>query len=203
MSRLATYSALERIGPTITTGEASTALGISLSSASRLLSGLVREGQAHRLRRGLWSVGRHAPDPFAVVTDLTRPFPSYVSCLSALDHHGIIDQVPRDIEVASLDRARRIATSGATYSIHHLPPPLFTGWTATIRGPIATPEKAIFDLCYLAAARSGRPRRVPELDLPDDFDWALSEPWLERIPSGRLQTLTSRGLGYARSRAIR
>jgi len=116
MSRLATYSALERIGPTITTGEASTALGISLSSASRLLSGLVREGQAHRLRRGLWSVGRHAPDPFAVVTDLTRPFPSYVSCLSALDHHGIIDQVPRDIEVASLDRARRIATSGATFA---------------------------------------------------------------------------------------
>ena len=203
MSQLARYAALEGIGPTVTTGEAATALGMSLSSASRLLSRLEGEGRVYRLRRGLWSVGSRRPDALAVVGDLTRPYPSYVSFLSALNHHGIIDQLPRDIEVASLDRARSIVTGAATYAIHHLPPHLFAGWTMTVRGPVAVPEKALFDSCYIAAARSGRPRRIPELELPVDFEWKRCELWIERIESARLRTLTTRGLAYARKRAIR
>jgi len=203
MSQLATYGALERLGPIVTTGEAATALGMSLSSTSHLLSRLENEGQVHRLRRGLWSIGPRRPDPFMVVPDLTRPHPSYISFLSALNHHGIIDQLPRDIEVASLDRARSIETGGATYAIHHLPPHLFAGWTETARGPVATPEKAIFDVCYVAAAHTGRQRRIPELELPTDFDWSRCDRWVARIESGRLRTLTTRGIAWARKRAVR
>ena len=203
MSRLATYQALEAIGPTVTTGEAATVVGMSLSATSHLLSRLENEGQAHRLRRGLWTIGPRRPDPFMVVPDLTRPHPSYVSFLSALNHHRIIDQVPREIEVASLDRARSIETGGATYAIHHLPPHLFTGWTETTRGPVAIPEKAIFDTCYVASAHTGRQRRIPELELPRDFDWSMCDRWVARIDSVRLRTLTTRGISYAMSRATR
>ncbi|MFH1474443.1 MAG: hypothetical protein ABIG85_01140, partial [Chloroflexota bacterium] len=60
------------------------------------------------------------------------------------NHHGMIDQLPREVSVASLDRARRITTTLGTFAIHHLPPELFGGWAETPRGPVATPEKAIF-----------------------------------------------------------
>jgi len=203
VSQLTTYAALERVGPIVTTGEAAVAIGMSLSSTSRLLARLESEGQVHRLRRGLWTIGPRRPDPFVVVSDLTRPHPAYVSFLSALNHHGIVDQLPRDIEVASLDRARSIEAGGATYAIHHLPPLLFTGWEETARGPVATAEKAIFDIFYVAAAHAGRPRRIPELELPDDFDWSRCDRWVRRISSARLRTLTSRGLGSARKRALR
>ncbi len=107
MSRLATYTVLANIGPVVTTGEAAAALRTSLSAASRALTRLEDEGQAQRIRHGLWAIGAQRPDPFSIVSDITRPYPSYVSFVSALHHHGIIDQVPRDIFVASLDRARR------------------------------------------------------------------------------------------------
>ena len=202
MSRLATYAVLANIGPVVTTGEAGAALHMSLSATSRALSRLADEGQAQCIRHGLWNIGAQRPDPFSIVSDITRPYPSYVSFVSALDHHGIIDQLPRDIFVASLDRARQVPTSVGTYVVHHLPPPLFDGWTLTPRGPIATPEKAIFDICYISAAHAGVPRHIPELDLPRDFDAGRFEVWLERIQGARARTLTRRGLDYALGRAV-
>lgn len=203
MSRLAAYSALERIGPLVTTGEAAVALGTSVSSASRSLAGLEREGWALRLRPGVWHVGHGLPDPFSITAGLTRPDPAYVSFASALEHHGIIDQLPREISVASLGRARRIVTSLGTYAVHRLAPELFGGWQETARGPVATPEKAVFDICYVGAVSAGRPPRIPELELPDSFDAEQVEGWVLRIRSRRLRTLTRRGIEYALSRAVR
>jgi predicted transcriptional regulator of viral defense system len=127
VTRLATYATLERLGPVIATGEAAAALRMSVSSASRLLSGLAQEGHAVRLRSGLWSVGLEAPDPFMLAPELTRPHPSYVSFESALAYHGMIDQLPREVSIASLDRARRVETSVGMFAIHHLPPAVLPG----------------------------------------------------------------------------
>ena len=156
MTRLATYATLERLGPVVSTAEAAAALRMSVSSASRLLSGLAQEGHAVRLRSGLWSVGLGAPDPFMLPPELTRPHPSYVSFESALAYHGMIDQLPREVSIASLDRARRIATSVGVFAVHHLPPALFGGWQETPRGRVAGPEKALFDIAYVGAAHGGR-----------------------------------------------
>lgn len=202
MNRLSAYSTLERLGAVITTGEASSALRISSSSASRVLAGLEAQGRARRLRSGVWAIGPEAPDPFAVVADLTRPHPSYVSFTSALNYHGVIDQIPREITVASLDRARRIETSVGTFTVHHVPPELFGGWAETPRGPVATPEKAIFDVCYTSAVHAGRPQRIPELDLNPDFRRDELDRWLSRIGNPRIRTLTRRGVAYALARAV-
>jgi predicted transcriptional regulator of viral defense system len=202
MTSLATYTTLKRLGPVITTGEAAAALRTSVSSTSRMLRSLEENGLARRMRSGLWSVGPDSPDPFVIAPELTRPHLAYISFESALNFHAMIDQIPRETSVASLDRARRIATSLGIFAIHHLPPALFGGWQETRRGHVAGPEKTIFDLCYVSAAHRGRTRRIPELDLPAGFDVHLIEEWVMCIESPRVRTLTRRAIEYAMSRAV-
>jgi predicted transcriptional regulator of viral defense system len=202
MTSLATYTTLRRLGPVITTGEAAAALRTSVSSTSRMLRSLEENGLARRVRSGLWSLGPESPDPFVIAPELTRPHLAYVSFDSALNFHAMIDQIPREISVASLDRARRIVTTIGTFAIHHVPPALFGGWQETRRGHVAGPEKAIFDLCYASAAHRGRTRHIPELELPAGFDPHLIEEWAKRVESPRVRTLTRRAIEYAMSRAV-
>jgi len=202
MTSVPTYVALERLGPVLRTGEAAATLRTSVSSASRMLRGLEANGLAHHVRSGVWSMGPDRPDPFVIAPELTRPHLAYVSFESALNFHAMIDQIPREISVASLDRARRIVTSIGTFAIHHVPPALFGGWQETRRGHVAGPEKAIFDLCYASATYRGRMRRIPELELPAGFDPQLVEEWAKRVESPRVRTLTRRAIEYAMSRAV-
>jgi predicted transcriptional regulator of viral defense system len=200
---LSSFATLSRLGRTITTGEASAALNISVSQASRLLRVLERQDLARHVRYGLWIVGTDSVDPRTLVEDITRPYPAYVSFTSALNAHGMIDQVPREISVASLDSAKRVKTELGTYVIHHLPPALFGAWVERDGMKLASPEKALFDLAYISAVHGARPRRIPELELPPGFDREELDRWLSRIESPRVRTLTSRGIRYALTRAVR
>lgn len=200
---LSSFAALDRVGPTVTTGEAAAALNVSVSQASRLLRSFEAKGLARRVRYGLWIVGSDPVDPRALIEEITRPYPAYVSFASALSAHGMIDQVPREISVASLDSAKRVTTELGTFAVHHLPPELFGGWIERDGVKLARPEKALFDLAYVSAVHTGRPRRIPELELPTTFDHDELDGWLKRIESPRLRTLTSRGLRYALKRAVR
>ncbi len=201
MSGLSAFARLEALGGIVTTAEAAAALRVSSSSASRTMRTLEAERHATRLRSGLWHIGSARPLPTAIVRDICRPHPAYVSFLTALNLAGIIDQRPRTISVASLDRARTIETTVGSYAIHHLPAALFGGWEETRNGPVATPEKAIFDICYVAAAHRGKPRRLPELDLPGLRSLDEFEPWLSRVESPRLRSITAAGLRNAIDRA--
>lgn len=182
--------------PIIETREAAVRLGMSISRASQLLHSLEESGLVRRLRRGLWTL-RPDVDPFSVPPYLTAPFPAYVSFWSALARHGMIEQVPGRIFVASLDRTRRVTTTIGTYSIHHLVPELFDGYEGSEeRGYVATPEKALFDTVYLRAPRGGQ-ISLPELELPDGFREDKLEEWIGRVARPRLRTLVSRGLTKA------
>lgn len=181
------YAALRRLGPTITTAEAAAALGASTSSASRTLRGLERRGLVTGIRRGLWSLDTSVPDARALAGDVTRPYPSYVSFESALFAHGVTDQVPRAITLASLGRPRVARTAVATFVIHRLPPELFGGFVSEGGVRLASVEKALFDFHYVSEA-SGRPtRRLPEVELPPRFSRGELKRWVERIADPRLR----------------
>lgn len=188
------YSDLVRMGsPVVTTREAATRLKTTARNASRALGALQEAGLVRRLRQGLWAV---EPDlePFAVAPYLTAPFPAYVSLFSAMHRHGLIEQIPRQVSVVSLDRAQRIETSIGHFVVHHITPDLFGGYEGSPQqGYLATPEKALFDLVYIRAAAGDR-AYLPELSLPDSFDRAQMKQWSERIKSPRLRTLISRRL---------
>jgi predicted transcriptional regulator of viral defense system len=198
------YGELLHLGrPIIATREAAARLELSVSRASSLLRELERARLVRRLRAGLWAL-RPDPDPFSIPPYLTAPFPAYVSFWSALAHHGMIEQIPREISVASPDRTRRTVTTLGVYVIHHLTPELFDGYTGTeATGYLATPEKALFDTVYLRAPAGGR-GFLPEITLPEHFDEANQlEVWLGRIARPRLQTLVARGLTAAYASASR
>ncbi|MDP9281329.1 MAG: hypothetical protein M3P38_04445 [Chloroflexota bacterium] len=189
MSAAAMYSTLRRLSVSVlTTAEAAAALRISGSAASRGLRTLEAQHLVRRLRHGLWILAEETLDPRAIVAELTRPLPAYISFQSALAARGAIDQIPREISVGSLAKPRRIETSLATYVIHRLPPALFGGFEDSGGVALATVEKALFDYFYVASA-SGRPRaRLPELDLSASFSRKQVESWLVRIRSARLRT---------------
>lgn len=186
----------------IETREAAVRLGLSISRASQLMRSLEGSGLVRRLCRGLWALHPDV-DPFSVPPHLTAPYPAYVSFWSALARHGMIEQVPRQIFAASLDRTRRVTTSVGTYSIHHLAPELFDGYEGSEEiGYLATPEKALFDTIYLRAPRGGQ-ILLPELELPEGFQDGRLEGWTSRVARPRLRTLVSRGLARALAGASR
>ncbi len=188
--------------PIIETREAAVRLGVSVSRASQLLRLLEESGLVRRLRRGLWAL-RTDVDPLIVPPYLTAPFPAYASFWSALARHGMIEQVPRLIFIASLDRTQRVPTTVGTYSIHHLAPELFDGYAGSEEvGYLATPEKALFDTVYLGAPRGGR-IHLPELELPKGFKDKKLEEWTSCVARPRLRTLVSRGLVKALAGATR
>jgi predicted transcriptional regulator of viral defense system len=95
--------------PILETREVAVRLGTSVSRASHLLRSLEESGLIRRLRRGLWAINVDV-DPYAVPPYLTAPLPAYVSFWSALAWHDMIEQIPRRIFVASLDRTKRVTT---------------------------------------------------------------------------------------------
>ena len=179
--------------PIVTTREAATRWQTEQGTAGRRLRTMEEAGLVRRLRRGLWALDRDV-EAFALAPFLTAPYPAYVSFWSALSRHGMIEQIPRQLSVASLDRTRQISTAIGTYDVHHLSAEVFGGFRGTERGGyFATPEKAVFDTVYVRAA-SGSAAFFPELVLPSDFNQAEVKEWAGRIKAPRLRTIVLRGL---------
>jgi len=188
--------------PVVTTREAAARWGAERRTAGRRLRTMEEAGLVRRLRRGLWALDCDI-EPFTVAPYLTAPFPAYVSFWSALSHHGMIEQIPRQISVASLDRAQRIGTTVGAYTIHHLAPELFGGFQGGEKaGYLARPEKALFDTVYVRTAAGSR-AFFPELTLTATFSHVELEEWAGRIESLRLRTLVARRLHEAVEQASR
>src|SRR5271154_4820378 len=115
---LAKLGALDK--PVITTAEASAAWRVNPSSASKTLSRLAAANLIRNVLHGIWAIGTGTPDPFEVAPVLVRPYPNYVSMYSAMFRHGMIDQIPRTIDVMSLGRPMQLKTSAGFFTIHHL-----------------------------------------------------------------------------------
>ena len=192
VSALARLRALDK--PVLTTDDAALALGAERSAATHTLKRLATAGLLRPIRHGLWATDLRL-DPLLLPEYLTAPFPSYVSFQSALFLHGMVSQIPEVIYVASLAQTRRVKTSLGTYSIHRLAPSFFGG-SETVKNSgvrLATPEKALLDTLYLAPARSRLFAHLPEVELPEHFDWDQIKLWVRRIPIGpRRQSVEQR-----------
>jgi len=178
--------------PIFTTAEVADACGVSISVASRDLAQMAAAGTVTKVRRGLWALTGH-PDfsPHAVVPYLfAGEGQAYVSLLSALNLIGMIEQVPRRVQVVSAMRRADLQTPVAAYEIHTVAAPLYGGFKpygSLAQFDLATPEKALFDTLYLSAQRGRRFRHLPELTIPRDFSEAELAEWIDRIQNVLLQ----------------
>jgi predicted transcriptional regulator of viral defense system len=190
--------------PVFETGDAAACLGLTNAHASTVLARLAAARQVVRLRRGVWAFPGRI-DPLALPGRLTAPLPSYVSLQSALYFHGMISQVPAVIYAVSLARARRFDTPLGVVSVHHVAPGFFFGFEDTGRqgALIASPEKALIDVLYLAPARSKLFRALPEVELPRGFSTRLARAMTARIESPARRVMVARSLGAILGAAAR
>lgn len=181
--------------PVVTTSEASALWRMNLPGATKTLSRLAASNLVHKVRQGIWAIGSDAPNSFEVAPVLTRPYPNYVSMYSALFRHGMIDQIPRTIDLMSLGRPMKLETSVGFFTVHHLHEESFDGFIgqSAVSSGLATSEKALVDTVTVLGVRGGVVT-LPEIELPVDFDLQTMWAWVERISSRRLRTIATRSL---------
>jgi predicted transcriptional regulator of viral defense system len=188
--------------PVVETRDVAALLQVSTSSATTILRRLAQKAMIAHLSRGRWLMTEKI-DRLALPELISAPYPAYVSLQSALFHHGLIEQIPSVIYAVTPARPRRLRTPLATISFHRMPPELFQGFELLRRSDakVATPEKALFDLFYLAPGRSRLFAYQPELTIPRRFKWGRLKEYanLVRSPSRRayiserIKTLRSAG----------
>lgn len=178
--------------PVVESRDVATLLQVSPSNATTILRRLAAEGMIIHLTRGRWLVNRGI-DRLALPELILAPYPAYISLQSALFHHGMIEQIPSIIYAVTPGRARRLRTPLGAISFHRMPAELFKGFQLSPRSDakIATPEKALFDLLYLAPGRSRVFSKLPELTIPRRFQWRRLKEYTDLVKSpGRRAFIT-------------
>jgi hypothetical protein len=82
-----------------------------------------------------------------------------------------------------------------------MPPELFKGFELSSRSDakIATPEKALFDLLYLAPGRSRVFSHLPELTIPRRFQWQRLKEYTTLVKSSGRQAYIAGRIRVLRS----
>ena len=170
--------------PVVETRDVAALLHVSPSNATTILRRLAKAGLIVHLSRGRWLMDEKI-DHLALPELISARDPSYISLQSALFQHGLIEQIPAVIYAVTPARPRRLRTPLGTVSFHRMPPELFKGFELSSRSDakIATPEKALFDLFYLAPGRSRVFSNQPELTIPRRFVWQRLKEYTELVKS--------------------
>ena len=180
-----------------TTREIAMASGKSLSLATQALNNMAREGIVIKICRGVWAQESNEPlSPYDVIPYLFPEHRVYVSFISALHLHGMIEQIPQVTTLASTSHAKTIRTKTGVFQAHHIIPSFFAGfgWSkdsgSLPETPevghgflIAEPEKALVDSLYLSAYKKKRFGHFPELHFPGSFSFKRARAWTDRIHS--------------------
>ncbi len=186
--------------PAVESRDVAALLQVSASNATTILRRLAAKGMIVHLSRGRWLVNQKI-DRFALPELISAPYPAYVSLQSALFHHGMIEQIPSIIYAVTPARPRRLRTPMGTISYHRMPPELFKGFEflAGSDAKIAIPEKALFDLVYLAPGRSRVFSKLPELTIPRRFQWKRLKDYTDLVKSPGRRAFIAERIGMLRT----
>ena len=129
---------------------------VDAADVHKQLARWTKAGRLYQLRRGLYVLAppyqKAPPHPFAVANQMVRG--SYVSCQSALAHHGLIPEAVPAVTSVATGRPGRWDTPLGRYEFRHIRAGLLWGYRRVELGSgqgafVATPEKALLDLVYL------------------------------------------------------
>jgi predicted transcriptional regulator of viral defense system len=190
--RMSTRQAVRVIGrPIFTTGEVARLTQTATSVATRVLGSMAKHGEVTRVLKGVWC---QPQDPrfsiYALIHYLSGAHRAYVSFLSAMHLHGIIEQIPQIVHAATTGHTKLRRTPVGTFAFHRITPSLFGGLDWYREGReflIATPEKALVDSLYLSSRRGKAFGHFPELEFGPSFGFRRARQWARRIPAGPIQ----------------
>lgn len=193
MPNIPILSAIKKIRrPIFTTREAAACSGGSLSNTTQALTHLTKEGAVIKIARGIWGldIGGARISQYSIIPFLFPRSRAYVSFTSALHLHGIIEQVPQVVTLASTEHTKTLRTKLGAFYIHKIAASFFKGFT-WYKGEgnflIAEPEKALVDCLYLSARKKKQFEYFPELNFPKNFSFKKAREWVRQIPDKRLQ----------------
>ncbi|MFA5779390.1 MAG: hypothetical protein WC947_04575 [Elusimicrobiota bacterium] len=163
------------------------------SNVTQSLNFLYRQGVVKKLYRGIWTEITHKQiSPFMLIPHLFKSNRVYVSFLSALHLHGMIEQIPQTMTLASTTHTRKIKTAVGTFIVHQISPGYFFGfdwYKKTESFLIAEPEKALADCLYLFTRKKKQYGYFPELNLKKPFSIKKTEAYIQRIPDKNVRML--------------
>ncbi|MCK9583231.1 MAG: type IV toxin-antitoxin system AbiEi family antitoxin domain-containing protein [Endomicrobiales bacterium] len=172
--------------PIFTTREITDLSGKSASNVTQTLNYLAQHNAIKKLHRGVWGeVTSKLISPYMLIPHLFTSTRVYVSFLSALHLHGIIEQIPQTITLASTTHTKKIRTAIGVFAVHQILPEFFSGfdwYKGTVSFLIAQPEKALADCLYLYTKKKKQYGHFPELNLKKPFRIQKVIEWIEKIP---------------------
>lgn len=192
--------------PVFTTHDLAALSGRSSSTLTQCLGRLVRQGLLGKVCRGVWAEPGHAggPSAFEMIPYLFPRHRVYVSFITALHMHGIIEQIPQVITLASTSHTKTVRTQMGIFSVHQIAPAFFDGFD-WYKGEgsflIAGPEKALIDSLYLSSRKKKQFGHFPELHFPPEFSFSKAARWIDRIPEKKIRLYVRQKLEVLRGRA--
>ena len=173
-----------------TTHELTALSGKSPSTVVQSLNHMVKQGLLMKIYRGVWAEpGPRAISPFEIIPYLFARQRVYVSFISALHLHGIVEQIPQVITLASTAHTSTLRTKAGVFSVHQIAPAFFDGfdwYKGESHFLIAEPEKALIDSLYLSSRKKKQFGHFPELYFPPEFSFKKAVRWAERIPEKKI-----------------
>lgn len=123
---------------------------ISPPVLSAAIKRLIKTKTISRIEKGKYQflLSNNQPHQYKLANFIYQP--SYVSLETALSFYGIIDQFTYQITSITTKKAIVKTYLQKAYSYAHLSSKLFTDYHQQEGVLIATPNKALFDYCYLA-----------------------------------------------------
>lgn len=177
--------------PVFTTHELVSISGKSPSTVVQSLNRLTAQGLMMKVYRGVWAEqGGKALSPFEIIPYLFPRQRVYVSFITALHLHGIVEQIPQVMTLASLVHTRTIRTKAGVFSVHQIAPEFYDGFDWHKKEGsflIAEPEKALVDSLYLSSRKKKQFGHFPELHFPPEFSFKKAARWVERIPEKNIR----------------
>lgn len=183
---------IKRLGRSVfTTHELTAVSGKSSSTIVQCLNRLVEQGLLIKVYRGVWAeAGAKGVSAFEIIPCLFPRGRVYVSFITALNLHGIVEQIPQVVTLASSAHSKTIHTKLGVFSVHQIAPAIFKGFD-WYKGEgsflIADPEKALIDSLYLSSRKKKQFGHFPELHFPKEFSFKKALRWVEHIPEKKIR----------------
>lgn len=193
MAKLSALTAIKELRrPVFTTREIAVCCGGSVSNTVQALRHLEKKGILFQIARGVWGleIGKEKPSAHLAIPFLMA-HRAYVSFISALHLHGMIEQIPQGVTLASTSHTKILRTKLGTYFVHKISPSFFKGFD-WYKGNgsflIAEPEKALVDCLYLSARKKNQFGYFPELNFPKPFRFDKARKWAKSIPDPKIRS---------------
>lgn len=163
-----------------------------------IITKLTGNGWLIRLKRGLYAIsdlsnrGFLSLSPYVVANLLVEN--SYVSFESALNYHGLFDQLTdRVISITTIDFRNTIELNSMEYSFVKVQDKSFFGWKTTIidnkEVRIATAEKALIDMIQFHKSKYSVDLLIEKLrDNKDNLNLSRLQEYLEKMSTTTIKT---------------